>query len=610
LLEVQALVAREQCRLLTITGPGGVGKSRLAKQALPQLAARFADGVYWIALDDLTGVVQAVARVGAELHVTAERDLLQAVCRHLRSRRLVLVLDNCEHLKGLAWMLERLLAEAPGLKICATSRARIGAKGEWLLPLGGLGLPAPDADEHQLLETDAVRLFVMAAGTVKPDFDATQHARDIGALVRAVGGMPLAILLAANWVRLLLVAEIVAELGRSLDVLESAEEEGEERPEHRSVRATFERSWHSLAPRERLAMGALSVFVGSFSREAARAVADASLPLLAALADKSMLQMIDGRRCTLHPLIRQFAAETLGADMRAAASKRHAEWFHHLLARLGPAVEAAAADACDEIQLELENCRLAWRWAVAQRTTALLATSALALMRVFELRGRAEEGLALMGEALPLAAVAPTPPAHAADLLSAVVQLQYRVGRLDDAASWARQGLKRAREAAADGARLRCLNVLGLCHWQWGRQREAKRIIEQSLRLARARTDARAVAVALGNLASVEKALGDYERARELMLEVLARQRELGDWVGVAVRLNGLAHLHQARGQWAQARAFLDEGLAVCVATPVNWKQGDDVIILASIPDAEAKPLFPRGWQTVKPYLRVVPQPR
>ena len=368
-------------------------------------------------------------------------------------------------------------------------------------------------------------------------------------------------LLAANWARLLPVTEIAADLERSLALLDS-EDDGEERPEHRSVRATFEQSWQMLAPRERRALSLMSVFVGGFSRVAAHEVAEASAPLLGTLADKSLVQ-IDMARCALHPLLRRFSGEKLDAPTHADALQRHAAWFHRRLEQLASASDAGDSDAQQEIEADLENCRAAWHWAVTHGALSLLGASALALMRFFEKKGRPAEGLALFAAALPLCTAAGAPAAAAADVLCAVAYLQFRLYRLDEAAATARRALKLARDTRRRRTMVRCLNVLGLCHWQWGRNAEALRIIEQSWRHARDLHDLRAEATALGNLALVEKALGHYARAGALMAEALERQRALGDWIGVVIRLNDLAALHQASREWSSARRYLREGLSV-----------------------------------------------
>ena len=403
-----ALLARDACRLLTVLGPGGVGKSTLLKRALRRLQPLFADGVFWIALDDLHDTAQVAARIATELRLTPDQQQRPStlISEFLATRRALLVFDNAEHLDSLARFAWQLLADTTHLKICCSSRSRLAAPGEWLLPLDGLALPAAQASAAELLASESARMFVASAEAMRPDFDATGQVAAIGALVRATGGLPLAILLAAHWVRLLPVAEIVAELERSLDVLDS-DDDGEERPEHRSMCATFERSWEMLAPREQFALAALSVFVGTFSRQAALEVAGAPLPLLAALAHKSLLQMPPGGRCALHPLIRQFAAAKLEPQVRDEARRRHASWFLGFLVRAGPNADAGEQQALDRIGEELENCRQAWRWAIDAGATEQIGASAAALKQFFGVRGRVVEGLDLLSEARRVAAPAP-----------------------------------------------------------------------------------------------------------------------------------------------------------------------------------------------------------
>ena len=563
--ELTGLLQLDACRMVTLSGPGGVGKSSLAKQALRHVQASFIDGAHWIALDDLHDTTQVAARLAVELRLPpgGPQPPLVQVAEHLAEREALLVFDNAEHLAELPRLLERLLERAPRLRVCATSRVRLGVRGERVLPLAGLALPAPAADVAAVLGSAAAQLFVSAARVVRPDFDAASQARAIGSLVRATGGLPLAILLAANWVRLLPVAEIDAELARSVDVLEAADE-GEERPEHRSVRATFERSWQLLTAREQRALAVLSVFAGSFSRTAAHQVAAAALPLLAALADKSLLQLERGDRCALHPLIRQLAGETLDAEARAAAQAQHARHFHRRLAQLSAAAQAADQSALDEIGVDLENFRLAWRWAIAERDAEAIAGSTSALKEYFNVRGRVAEGLALLAEART--AADESAPACAAVLLAAIAQTHYRLSQLDEAESSARHGLRLARLAGHRGALVRCASVLGTCCWQRGRHAEAQRLLQQAARLAKSGGDRRGAGLATHNLSLVEKALGHHDRAAELMREWIAEQREQGEWLRLAMGLSNLAYVQQAQGKWSEAQACLEEGLALCEA--------------------------------------------
>jgi predicted ATPase len=525
LAELQALAARDECRLLTITGPGGIGKSRLAKAALPPLEARFADGIGWIPLDDLTDVAQVAPRIAQLLGIDlANRaNALDAVTAFLASGQMLLVLDNSEQIAGLSAWCERLLAAAPRLKLLATSRHRLQVGGEWLLPLPGLAVPPESAPGAAAGEFDAVRLFALRARAAHPPFDPTREAEAVARLVRALGGLPLAIELAAHWVRLLPVAEIEAEVANSLDVL-ARDEEGDERPEHRSVRATFEQSWRWLSPAEQQALAPLSVFVGSFSRAAASAVADAPLAVLASLVDKSLVWPRADGRFELHPLIRQFGRERLAAsESPERAARRHAQWLHRLFARHRDDVRRGERAVLEELESELENFRAAWRWAVAAPAPELLAASASALMHFAQLRVRIAEGTGLLR-----AAAAVLVPERAADrraaseVLRALAALQFRSGALDDAAASARRALKAAR-LLADGAAVKgCLNVIGSVLWQRGQMTQARRYFEQALAQARADGDAHGIATFLGNLGLVHMQSGDHTAAGALFAETLA----------------------------------------------------------------------------------------
>lgn len=564
LAELQALIGRTECRLLTVTGPGGIGKSRLAKAAIGALEARFADGIGWIPLDDLTEAAQVAPRIAQVLAIDlAEReDPLACVAGHLAQRNALLVLDNAEQLHAVAATIERLLAAAPRLKLLATSRRRLGASGEWLLPLAGLPVPAEDD-----AETDAVRLFELRARAADPSFVAARTARDVAQLVRALGGLPLAIELAAHWVRLLPLAELLAEVQNSLDVL-AREEEGDERPEHRSVRATFEQSWRLLAPAEQQALAVLSVFVGSFTRTAAREVAGASLPLLAALADKSLVQAGPDGRLSLHPLLARFAREKLrAADGEPHALRAHAEWYLRFLGERRQAVQDGRREALDEVEREFENIRLAWQCAVGAHATNWLADAAAPLMHFLQIRMRSIEGAALLEQAA--AALDPERASDrgaAAEVLRALAQLQYRLGRLEPAIDHARRALRLFRQLGQREGIKRCLGVLGLALWQTGAYADAKRCFEDGLRRARAEGDAHGVATFTGNVGLIEKALGNYERALALYREALERNRQIGDLVGVGNQYVNLGNLYRLRREWDLARRTYEEGLAFAEA--------------------------------------------
>ncbi|MFO1267997.1 MAG: BTAD domain-containing putative transcriptional regulator [Rubrivivax sp.] len=335
LAELMRLLAREDVRAVTVLGPGGIGKSSLARRALHAAADAFAGGRVWVELQDLSDLPAVLARVADQLGVPIDdaQDPVAQIGRRLGPERVLCVLDNAEHLlPELPSLLERLLAAAPALSLLVTSRVRLGHAGEHSLPLAGLAVPDEDSrDLEAAVAFDAVRLFEARATVAQRSFSLARHLGAVIDIVASVGGLPLAIELAAGWVRLLPAEEIALDLRRSLDLLERdpATPGTPARPEHDSARAVLERSWSLLAPREREALAALTVFQGGFTRAAALAVARAPLPLLSSLVDKSLLAADDAGRFGLHPLVAAFAAERLAHDGARAdeLARRHAAHY-------------------------------------------------------------------------------------------------------------------------------------------------------------------------------------------------------------------------------------------------------------------------------------------
>jgi predicted ATPase len=397
LAQIAQFLGAADCRVLTLTGPGGIGKSRLARAARARLQAHFPDGVWWVGLEDLQNVTQVVARCAAIAGVplAAQTDPVQVLVRQLAQRNALLLLDNSEHLPELGSFVATLVRECSGIKVLATSRARLGCSGEWLLPLDGLAVPDEgESDVGVLRAFDAVRLFELRARTARFDFDLVRDALAVNELVRQVEGMPLALELAAAWVRLLPVREIARELRHSLELLDMPQGQS---ARERGMRASFAHSWAMLAPAEQRALAALSVFTGSFTHAAARHVAEAPLPLLAALADKSLVRADDDGRFSLHALIRQCAAERLAQDPAAndAVLARHAAWFAHTMQQFHSFHAIDHAAALRTIAAELPNVLAAWDWSLQHEDVGFLATCAPGLGNYFQMRGPAQQGLAL-----------------------------------------------------------------------------------------------------------------------------------------------------------------------------------------------------------------------
>lgn len=559
------LMGRPECRLVAVVGPGGVGKTRLVRQTLDDAAALFADGAFFVSVEDVDGPAALVAKLTRALDAPRPRsgDGLVALAEHLRTRTLLLVLDNFEPIAASGTpLLQQLLDGAPGLKLIVTTRERLALAAQWALPLDGLPCPEPE-DMDRLDDFDASRLFVAAARRADPTLDAAAERASIVDICRQVDGLPLALEMAAAWTRFMRCDAIVRELREGTDLLRAHHPEFPAR--QASLEAVFEQSWRLLGERERQALARLSVFRGGFTVDAARAVASAALPVLGALVDKSLLRK-DGGRMSLHPLVQQFAALKLGAGaQRGEACQAHARHFRDLLVERQAALRGGDALALRAVDDDFENCRLAVEWLATHGPTTALATAAWAMADHCEHRAQPQRGLALLEAALA-APAASAAPAVRARLLVHAAQQQYRVDRYADAEATAREALAMGADADDDDrqmARL-ALNVLGSAAMRLGRLEEAREHYRAMLDVAGEHAPIRDRAVTLDHLALVEKRLGRTDEALHLAQQALVLQRRLGDVAVLALGLNNLASLHLARGEHAAAEPVLAEALALC----------------------------------------------
>jgi diguanylate cyclase (GGDEF)-like protein len=356
-------------------------------------------------LQSADGILPAVAHALSFLALRtgdARRQLLD----HLSGRALLLVLDNLEHLldQGGAEVIVEILQAAPGVKVLATSRARLSVHGEHVLVVGGMAYPiAPDMVQAAGERHSAIDLFLSSARRARADLSMTaDDLASVAEICQLVEGMPLAIVLAASWVSLLSLQEIASEIRRSLDILET-ELRGVSADgvaggaRHRSIRVVFDRSWDLLSGREREVFQSLSVFRGSFGRQAAQRVAAASLRELMALVDKSLLQRTPGDRYQVHELLRRYGTERLdeAPDAGERVHERHSAYYAGIMERwsggwiVGPQWTAMR----NEMDAEIENARAAWDWAVRQGDVKRLDQTVEGLCRCYNRWRRREQGM-------------------------------------------------------------------------------------------------------------------------------------------------------------------------------------------------------------------------
>ncbi len=392
--EIEALQQRlsnPAYRLLSIVGPGGIGKSRLAQRVAAQQLNNFRDGVFFVPLGQTPTVEAMPLAVAETLGLSfgpGQRSPFEQLVEMIGSKQLLLVLDNFEHLMDGVDHLVTLLRQAPEVVLLVTSRERLNLLAEDLFELHGLAVPT-DGTDVGAAQFSAVRLFVDRAHRLDKRFKLTnEQLPHVVHICQLVEGFPLGIELAATWIRDLSCEEIVLELVDGLDRLLTTSRDID--PQHRSLRAVFNASWRLLSTLERRTLAKLAVFSGGFTLDAAKAVADATPALLSALRNKSLLRHEGSRRYDMHALVRQFSAEALESDAPAAvqAMRAHRRFYLTLLADQAVALDTREAGTAGAlIQPEWENISIAWQQATEHLELDLLQNAQDGLFRFCDLRG-------------------------------------------------------------------------------------------------------------------------------------------------------------------------------------------------------------------------------
>src|SRR5215212_5956930 len=542
--EVLALVRNPAVRLLTLTGPGGTGKTRLGLQAAAELTDEFEDGVFFVALASIAAPALVAPTIARTLGLTESgnqppEELLKG---YLRDRQTLLVLDNFEQVLESASLLDEVLSAAPDLKILITSRTPLRLYGEHEFPVESLSVPDPKSlpPVESLNQYDAVRLFVERARAVRPDFSLTEeNAPAVVEICARLDGLPLAIELAAARIKLLPPRAMLSRLDNRLRLLTGGARNLPER--QRTLRSTIEWSYELLDEGERTLFARLAVFSGGSTLETMEAVCDpqGDLPVdtlegVSSLLDKSLLRREEGQggepRFVMLETIHEYASERLEEQRDAEAIKRaHAEYSLALAEEAEPRLWGPEDAAwLDRLEQEHDNMRAALTWAIEHEEAELALRIGGALRWFWYMEGYYGEGRRWLEAALVKDwGVAAEARARA---LEGVGWLASGQGNLDRAQAAAEEGLKLSTEAGlGDVVVADFQNVLGeAVVRQRGDYEWAAELLEESSALHREAGDARGVAWSLGNLANVSSDRGNFEQAKELYEEGLALSRELG----------------------------------------------------------------------------------
>jgi predicted ATPase/DNA-binding CsgD family transcriptional regulator len=393
-----------ETQLLTLTGPGGIGKTRLALKTAQNAVPEYQDGVFFVPLAPIRSPAHIIQTIAEALHfpIATQEEPLHQLLRYLHTRQLLLVVDNFEHLLDAARIVSQILHSSPEVKILATSREKLNLQTETTLTIAGLAFPQ-QTDARDTQDYDAIALFLQRAAKVRPGFDPSpQELAHITHICQIVEGMPLAIELAAAWLYILTVDEISAELTQGLDILAAEVRDTPER--HRSIRTVFDHSWSLLQQTEQEVFLSLSVFRGGFTREAAQQVTGAALHSLADLVNKSFLHRDpDSGRLEVHELLRQYAHERLAQrpEDNLSAQEAHAAYYADFMQQKRQLLKGGKQmQALAEIEADIENVRAAWRYYLEQINAPQLWKLIYGLWHVYWIRGWNHGGMELFAEAV------------------------------------------------------------------------------------------------------------------------------------------------------------------------------------------------------------------
>lgn len=579
------LLENPDCRLLSLQGQGGTGKTRLATHlALQYLATEsFNDGIYIVHLDALSDAKQIPGAIAQTLDISLKQnDISQQIISFINSKNILVILDNFEHVIAGASICSDLVSNCPNLTLVVTSREALNIEEEYSLEITGLSRPASLTLSLEEAQTfPSLKLFEDRVKRSKLNYQL--NLEDLPHLINIitfVEGLPLGIELAAASTSVMVISEIASELQRNLDTLYSNARDVSTR--HQSLRATFEYSWNLLNTKEQCILKQLSICVGGFTRQAASAIVNADIPTLSSLVDKSLIKLSETGRFERHMLIYQYTHELFQVDLQqAAVEAKHATYYTNLALEAEPQlIGKKQLEWLNALELEHDNMRVALNWNLRNEPERALR-QATALRRFWEIRGYFSEGLGWLKTSVEGAEARETEIyLKAIYALAALLNTQHDVemaqAYLSECSYLAKQ-LKNT-QVLAD-----TLNLQAGIAWAGGNLAESRNLLSQSLELKREIGDKRGVAISLENLGILAKRQRNYDLAVTLYEESYAIYLRLSDTSRSANALRNIGRAYFLQGDFSQAKQVLQKSLLSFREVNDKRKEGQTLNDLACI---------------------------
>ena len=606
--EIGKLLNDPSCRLLTLIGPGGIGKTRLAIQSAAENIEKFSHGVYFITLEPLTSVDFLISTIASALKFSfySQKDQKSQLLDYLREKEILLILDNFEHLLEGAGIIAEILGAASKVKILVTSRELLNLRGEWILQIQGMDVP--EGERIDIEGYSAVQLFFYNARRIHADLSFSEEDRlYVVRISQLVGGLPLGIELASAWLRTLSCKEIAQEIEKSIDFLVTTFRDVPER--HRSLKAVFEYSWKLLSDDEKKTLRKLAVFKGGFSRQAADEVVKVSLPVLSSLVDKSLLRRNPSGRYEMLEVLRQYAIQKLteAGEEKAIAEKQHGVYFANFLKeRESKLIDIEQDLVFQEITEDIRNIKTAWHHALEHGDLKLLENMIIGFAAYFDIQGWYQEAKKELENALDV--IRSTDKDYGKSLLYNIANARYggvfyRLGSFKQAQEHLEESMAVFREldkkeelaytlncmgninnvlgryGIAEKLYEECLEIsknlktkkgllggynnLGVIYYNQKKYDKAREYYDESQKISEQYNYSQGIAMAKANKGLIAHALGDFDEAKKMMLKSLEMDRKKGTKIGTANSLHNLGLICKSAGAYDEAKDFYEEAIKI-----------------------------------------------